>query len=80
MNLLDLDKKNFIFGTEFRNVAEYGHCFDNCVNPWNIDFHRPLYSLQIIGFNWMLDRHSHGSGLVADKVGCSKVVSILEKI
>jgi len=77
---LDLDKENFVFGTEFGKVAEYGHCLDNCVNPWNIGLRRPLYPSQIIGFNWMLDRHSHGGGLVADKVGCGKVVSILGKI
>ena len=55
------------------------HCLDEGDNPWNIALHRPLYLSQIIGFRWMLDRHRHGGGLVADKVGCGKVVPVLAK-
>ena len=76
---LDPGKENLVFGTEFKKVAQYDHCLDEGDNPWNIALHRPLYPSQVIGFRWMLDRHRHGGGLVADKVGCGKVVPVLAK-
>ena len=74
---LDPGKENLVFGTEFQKVAEYEHWLDQGNNPWNTAVARPLYPSQVIGFRWMLDRHPHGDGLVADKVGCGKVIPVL---
>lgn len=59
-------------GSGFDKSQDYDGCLDE-PNPWHGDLQKTLRPSQIIGFRWMLDRHSHGGGLVADKVGTGKV-------
>ena len=72
----DKEADNFVFGTAFEKVEEYDRFLDH-ENPWHRDLHRPLFPSQIIGYRWMIDRHSKGGGLVGDKVGCGKVYSLV---
>ena len=66
-----------MFGRGFDKTQEYDHYLDG-INPWHDNLEKPLRPSQIIGFRWMLDRHAHGGGLVADKVGTGKVTIPLE--
>lgn len=61
-----------MFGRGFDKAQEYDHYLDE-PNPWHEDLKKPLRTSQIIGFRWMLDRHVHGCGLVANIVGIGKV-------
>jgi len=71
---LTASEDGIIFGTEFEKADLYDDRLDG-PNPWHQDLRRELYQAQIIGYNWMIDRHPVGGGLVADKVGCGKVIS-----
>ena len=68
----DDDEEDIARGTAFEKVVQYDK-FLNEPNPWHPDLLAKLFPSQIIGFRWMIDRHSQGGGLIADEVGCGKV-------
>jgi hypothetical protein len=69
-----LEEDRFFFGTVFEKVEDFDHHIDDR-NPWHPDLIKHLFPSQIIGFRWMLSRHSKGGGLIGDKVGGGKVLS-----
>jgi len=68
----DVANRLIMFGAGFDKSKEYDLYLDES-NPWHSHLRKPLRPSQIIGFRWMLDRHRHGGGLIADKVGTGKV-------